>query len=67
MRKQTKKQTDKDAHMYPWSSYQIISYPQGTVLVKEVPCFQESLDSDDVFIFDAGLDLYQVLWNIQVK
>ncbi len=33
---------------------------QGSVIVKEVPCFQESLDSDDVFVFDAGLELYQV-------
>lgn len=33
---------------------------QGKILVKEVACFQESLDSDDVFIFDAGLELYQV-------
>lgn len=30
------------------------------MVVKEVPCFQECLDSDDVFIFDAGLELYQV-------
>ncbi|XP_028397357.1 gelsolin-like protein 2 [Dendronephthya gigantea] len=34
---------------------------KGSVVVKEVACFQESLDSDDVFIFDAGLELFQ--WN----
>lgn len=35
---------------------------KGSVVVKEVPCFKESLFSDDVFIFDAGLELYQVLY-----
>ena len=36
------------------------------MVVKEVPCFQECLDSDDVFIFDAGLELYQVRLALQL-
>ena len=35
------------------------------MVVKEVPCFKECLDSDDVFIFDAGLELYQVRLLLQ--
>ncbi|WP_395241561.1 gelsolin family protein, partial [Salmonella sp. s51933] len=34
---------------------------RGSVTVKEVACFKETLDSDDVFIFDAGLQIFQ--WN----
>ncbi|XP_046845115.1 gelsolin-like protein 1 [Xenia sp. Carnegie-2017] len=34
---------------------------KGSVIVKEVPCFKESLDSSDVFVFDGGYEIYQ--WN----